>query len=88
MRSSLARICLLILLFVLLLPGGCKRRSGYNTVLIGVDTLRRDYVGAFNRANARLTPAIDRLLSESVVFDRAFTVVPLTLPSVASAFTW
>jgi arylsulfatase A-like enzyme/Flp pilus assembly protein TadD len=50
-------------------------------VLITIDTLRADPV------NAKLTPALDRLARESVVFDQAISVGPLTLPAHASLLT-
>ena len=37
-----------------------------------IDSLRRDYVSAYNR-DVSFTPAIGRFASESVVFERAFT---------------
>jgi len=50
-------------------------------VLITIDTLRADHV------NASLTPALDTLGREAVVFDQAITVAPLTLPAHASLLT-
>ena len=50
-------------------------------VLVTIDTLRADHV------NAGVTPALDRLARESVVFDTAITVSPVTLPSHASLLT-
>ena len=50
-------------------------------VVVTIDTLRADHV------TARLTPALERLASEAIVFDNAVTVAPLTLPAHASLFT-
>ena len=47
-------------------------------VLISIDTLRSDYA---------TTPNIRALAADGVTFDRAFSHVPLTLPSHASLFT-
>lgn len=55
-------------------------------VLISIDTLRADRVGAYGYAAAR-TPAIDALAREGVVFERALSHSPQTLPSHASMFT-
>jgi hypothetical protein len=52
--------------------------------LIVVDSLRRDYVSAYN-PNVRFTPAIGRFADESVVFERAFTrygATGLSVPSI------
>jgi hypothetical protein len=55
-------------------------------VLVLVDTLRRDYLG-FHGFDGPISPNLDRLARESVVFDNAFTQAPWTKPSVASLFT-
>jgi arylsulfatase A-like enzyme/tetratricopeptide (TPR) repeat protein len=64
-------------------PGAC---AGCNVLLITVDTLRVDRVGAFG-GRAGLTPHLDRLASEGLRFTRAYSAAPLTLPSHASIFT-
>ena len=55
-------------------------------MLVTIDTLRADRVGAYGRAGAG-TPALDRLAAEGVRFDRAQTTAPLTLPAHASILT-
>ena len=56
-----------------------------NVLLLSVDTLRADYLGAYG---ARVkTPTIDRLAKSGILFDRAVSHVPITLPSHASIFT-
>jgi arylsulfatase A-like enzyme/cytochrome c-type biogenesis protein CcmH/NrfG len=57
-----------------------------NLLLITVDTLRADHVGAYGWTRAR-TPALDRLAREGIVFDRAYAAAPITLPSHASMLT-
>jgi arylsulfatase A-like enzyme len=54
-------------------------------VLITVDTLRADHVGAYGATG--LTPHLDHLASESAVFDNAYAPASLTLPSVAALMT-
>jgi arylsulfatase A-like enzyme len=54
-------------------------------VLITVDTLRADHVGAYGATG--LTPHLDRLATESVVFDRAYAPSSTTLPSLAALMT-
>jgi tetratricopeptide (TPR) repeat protein len=49
--------------------------------MVTIDTLRADHV------NARLTPALAGLARESVVFDHAVSVAPLTLPAHTSLLT-
>ena len=55
-------------------------------VLISIDTLRADRVGAYGYAAAK-TPAIDALAREGVLFERALSHSPQTLPSHASMLT-
>lgn len=52
-------------------------------LLVTIDTLRADRVGAYGHGAAR-TPAIDGLARAGVRFDRAFSVAPITLPAHAS----
>jgi choline-sulfatase len=65
-----------------------RSRSGPrpNILLITVDTTRADHVGAYGDAMAR-TPVFDRLASEGVLFDRAVSVAPITLPAHVSLLT-
>lgn len=66
------------------LPTGALR--GFNLLLVTIDTLRADRVGAYG-SSAGLTPTLDRLATEGLRFDDAHTHVPLTLPAHASLMT-
>ncbi|MGE3345706.1 MAG: alkaline phosphatase family protein, partial [Vicinamibacterales bacterium] len=57
-----------------------------NVVLITLDTLRADHIGAYGAAHVR-TPHLDRLAAEGVVFDEVMSVAPLTLPAHSSIMT-
>jgi arylsulfatase A-like enzyme/Flp pilus assembly protein TadD len=57
-----------------------------NVVLITVDTLRADRVGAYGYSQGR-TPALDGLAARGARFLRAFAPAPITLPSHASLLT-
>jgi len=57
-----------------------------NVVLITIDTLRADRLGAYG-STAALTPTMDGLGRDGVVFRRAIAQVPLTLPSHAAILT-
>jgi arylsulfatase A-like enzyme/Flp pilus assembly protein TadD len=63
--------------------GACR---DCNVLLITIDTLRSDRVGAFG-GPAGLTPTLDRLASEGIRLTRAYTAAPLTLPAHASILT-
>ncbi|HVR44289.1 MAG TPA: sulfatase-like hydrolase/transferase [Thermoanaerobaculia bacterium] len=54
--------------------------------LISIDTLRSDRLPLYGYEEGS-TPAIDRLAKDAVVFRKAFSNVPVTLPSHASIFT-
>jgi hypothetical protein len=57
-----------------------------NLLLITVDTLRADHVGAYGYAKAK-TPTLDQLAGISVRFENALTPLPRTTPALASLFT-
>lgn len=63
--------------------GMCR---GCNVLLITIDTLRSDRVGAFGGPQG-LTPTLDRLAAEGLRLTRAYSSAPLTLPSHASILT-
>ena len=68
-----------------LTPVGGPRFTGANVVVISVDTLRRDHLSPYGATFE--TAAASRLAREGVVFERAVSQVPLTLPSHTSIFT-
>jgi len=61
-----------------------KAGHGMNVILITVDTLRADHVGVYNKNEESITPNIDRLAYEGVVFEHCIAHTPLTLPSHVS----
>jgi len=65
---------------------GPASMRGANVLLITIDTLRTDRVGAWGSARG-LTPTLDAFAREGVIFADARAQVPLTLPSHASILT-
>ena len=57
-----------------------------SVLLVTIDTLRADRVGAYGDAQAR-TPQLDALARSGVLFERAYSPVPLTLPAHATLLT-
>ncbi|HUI28425.1 MAG TPA: sulfatase-like hydrolase/transferase, partial [Candidatus Kryptonia bacterium] len=57
-----------------------------DVVLISIDTLRADHLGIYGDRHG-LTPNLDQLGREGVVFDHAITSSPWTLPAMASVLT-
>lgn len=61
-------------------------KPSLNVVLITIDTLRADHVGCYGYKQIK-TPNIDGLANDGARFERAFAVVPVTLPSHSSMLT-
>jgi arylsulfatase A-like enzyme/Flp pilus assembly protein TadD len=59
---------------------------GAPVILISIDTLRSDHLPAYGYGGVE-TPNIDRLHGDGVLFTRAYTHSPLTLPSHVSMLT-
>src|SRR5438477_5164345 len=55
-------------------------------ILISIDTLRADHLPAYGY-NRIKTPAIDGLAQDGIVFERAYSHSPQTLPSHVSMLT-
>lgn len=58
----------------------------YNVILITTDTLRADHLSCYN-ADAPKTPNFDRLAAESVLFEQAYTTIPITLAAHTAILT-
>jgi choline-sulfatase len=67
-------------------PGPQSTAPPRTVVLITIDTLRADHVGAYGYAVAR-TPALDGLARDGVRFEHAYAAAPITLTSHASLMT-
>lgn len=63
-----------------------SEKKPQNLLLITVDTLRADHLGCYGNKSIQ-TPNIDALADQGILFQQAFTPVPLTLPSHASILT-
>ncbi len=60
--------------------------KGRPIILISIDTLRSDHLPAYGYDRVK-TPAIDALRADALLYRRAYSQVPLTLPSHASILT-
>jgi arylsulfatase A-like enzyme len=67
---------------------GCGDAARPSVLLVTVDTLRADQLGAYaaNAADTR-TPVLDALATQSTLFERAAAPMPLTRPSHFSLLT-
>ncbi len=72
-----------------LLIGGCRDREAFPrapVILISVDTLRSDHLPAYGYRGVA-TPHLDALRSDAILYQRAYSHCPMTLPSHASMLT-
>ncbi len=75
-------------------PSGNAGSSGSNpaswarppVILISIDTLRADHLPAYGYGGVE-TPYLDALRRDSILFENAYSPVPLTLPAHASILT-
>lgn len=72
--------------FVLLLVGCEKEIDPVNVVIVTIDTTRADHIGCYGHPRSK-TPVIDGLAEEGVLFEKAFTPVPITCPSHSTMMT-
>src|SRR5262245_23782538 len=92
--SALFSLGCLLLLFV----SGCKSseeparpqltvpRQNFNVLLITLDTVRADALQLYDPEGAPV-PNLQELAKRSIIFEKAFSQVPYTLPSHSSMFT-
>jgi arylsulfatase A-like enzyme/Flp pilus assembly protein TadD len=74
------------LLYISIRHRDTAKPSGWNLVLVSVDTLRADHLSSYGATFLR-TPHMDRLASEGVLFENVSSAAPTTLPAHASLFT-
>jgi len=75
-----------LLLAFSVVGSGCGSAPKWNVVIVTFDTTRADHIGAYGHTGAS-TPNVDRLAAEGALFRRAFTAVPITLPSHTTIMT-
>ena len=76
----------LITLFLFAIHGEIHALGKPNIVLITIDSTRADRVG-FLDSHSRLTPNLDAVARNGVVFERAYSQAPLTVASHATLLT-
>ena len=87
--GAVAALALIVLWSVGCSGGGdaeLRVPDGTPIILISVDTLRSDRLPAYGYGGVE-TPAIDRLREDGILFERAYTHIPLTLPAHTSLLT-
>lgn len=77
---------ILLVMFASLFAVILRPKRRINVILITVDTLRADHLGAYGyRRNT--SPHLDRFAKEGIVFRQAFSHAPATNPSLSSLMT-
>ena len=87
MRALSTRAAL-VCISALVLAGGCTRvpKARGRFILISIDTLRADHLGAYGYARPT-SPFLDSLAARGTLFENAVVQLPGTLPSHMSIFT-
>ena len=57
-----------------------------NVILISIDALRADHLGVYGYSK-NITPNIDKIAKEGLIFANAYSQAPLTRPSISSLMT-
>jgi arylsulfatase A-like enzyme/Tfp pilus assembly protein PilF len=84
--AGVGMMALIIVGGVLYRMSSARSVAPTNILLITIDTLRADHVGAYGYTPAA-TPTLDALARRGLRFNQAITVAPLTLPAHASLMT-
>lgn len=66
---------------------GCGWLRGPDVVLLTIDTLRVDHVGAFSPDSPAATPAMDALAADGVVYTQAWSPISVTGPAFVTLMT-
>lgn len=81
-----------VVVALLLIASACRQRTAIApsnrtpVILISIDTLRSDHLPVYGYRGVA-TPNIDRFRGDAILFDHAYSHVPLTLPSHATMLT-
>ncbi|WP_395376205.1 sulfatase-like hydrolase/transferase [Marinicella sp. W31] len=83
---------LLSAISILALSGcdGEKNTQGinfHNVVLVTFDTTRADHIGVYNSSHQDHTPVLNTLAQDAVVYKKALTPIPITLPAHSTMMT-
>ncbi|MBL4659316.1 MAG: sulfatase, partial [Alcanivoracaceae bacterium] len=75
-----------IVLLLIILSSACQQKPSINVLIITFDTTRADHIAAYGNDKAH-TPTLDQLAIDGVLYEKALTSIPITLPSHSSIMT-
>jgi arylsulfatase A-like enzyme len=90
--KTITFLCLLVCSGFASCSDSAERQQQLNVVLVSIDSVRRDHLGIYGHRpryapEVAISPNIDSLAQEGVVFDDAFTTTSWTLPAHMSLMT-
>lgn len=85
-QTRVVAVGLFIIALLFVTKWAISRSADGPVILISIDTLRADRLGAYGYTNG-VTPVIDALAAEGVLFEQAYAHSPQTLPSHTSILT-
>jgi len=86
LKRNIARAGVLLFIAIATACSLVHRERQDNVVLIVIDTIRPDRLGCYG-FSLGTSPHIDKLAREGVLFEKAVTCAPVTLPSVSTILT-
>ncbi|MBT4466002.1 MAG: sulfatase, partial [Planctomycetes bacterium] len=90
--KTITFLCLLACAGLVSCSDSTERQQQLNVVLVSIDSVRRDHLGIYGHRpryapEVAISPNIDSLAQEGVVFDDAFTTTSWTLPAHMALMT-
>ena len=86
-KPLLAVVSVFIAVLVFLISGWKRDSDRYNVIVVSLDTLRADHLGILGFSKWDISPNIDQLASDGVVFENAFSTASVTTASHMAIFT-
>ena len=84
--SAMTAFTLVIVLSACTGGGESVKPAARNLLLVTIDTLRADHVGAYGYSRSQAS-FVDQIAQSGAVFERAYAAAPITLPSHATLMT-
>jgi arylsulfatase A-like enzyme len=84
---SMKKILVLLIFSCFLVGCSGEQNQQPNIVLISIDTLRWDYLATYGYAEQDISPAVDWLAENGIVFDQAVASAGTTVPSHGTMLT-